>query len=63
MSRPDSIIYFMTMMPRAEYLSEERMGTTLAEAQKINLSLLELGNVISALSEAATAMGDSSAGG
>ena len=32
MSRPDSIIYFMTMMPRAEYLSEERMGTTLAEA-------------------------------
>ena len=31
-SRPDSTIYFMTMMPRAEYLSEERMGTTLAEA-------------------------------
>ena len=28
------------------------MGATLAEAQKINLSLLELGNVISALSEA-----------
>ena len=32
------------------------MGATLAEAQKINLSLLELGNVFAALGERAYAL-------